>query len=390
MLITAIILGLSMFENHLIVDEQVNQILSIIENNYEVMTDTSDTNSNNTIYATQYFIAKIENNTIVNIDVSKTSISEAEAMQIATKSLSLHEDSGYVDNFKFKKQSNDKTKYIFLDCKLQLANLKLSSEASFIIYMISMLVVFCILTMISGRVLKPITENIRKQKQFVTNAGHELKTPLAIMTANIDVLEDDVGEDNEWLLSLRNQVDRLDRLIKSLLSLSQYEDTSIQTEKEITIFNLNELIKEEIENFKPMALDKNITLSCNETILLKTEVETIRQLIGLFLDNAIKYTPENKDITITLKSSKNKIKMIFENDFDSSKKLNTKRIFERFYRGDKSHDKSVQGYGIGLSIVLSIVEKYNGKISVSKNESKIRFTVIFANSKKKNFEIIQK
>ena len=357
MLITAIILGLSMMENFIIIDNQINQILRIIENNNGLVADVNDIILEDEVYATRYFVVTFnDDSSINNIDLSKTTISETDANQLALRAISARKNTGYIDDFKFQEQSNTTLKtYTFLDCGMQLSSIKSSFEATVAIYMISMMVVFGILMMLSGRVLKPITENIRKQKQFVTNAGHELKTPLAIMTANLDVLEIEVGEENEWIQSTRNQVTRLNSLIKSLLSLSQYEDSSIKNENEFEIFNLNELIKEELENFKAMSLGKNIVFCDNDVVLLKTEIETIRQLIGLFLDNAIKYTPEGKDININLIKQKNKIKLIFENEFDSSKKLNTKRIFERFYRGEKSHDKSVQGYVIVLSIFLSIV-----------------------------------
>jgi signal transduction histidine kinase len=251
-----------------------------------------------------------------------------------------------------------------------------------------MVVLFGALMSISGFVLKPISENIKKQKQFVTNAGHELKTPLAIITADIDVLELEVGEDNEWIQSIRNQTERLNQLIKSLLSLSRY-DMENKDEPEITVFNVSELINEEINNFKPMAVNKTISFEklTDGDILVKTEIDNIRQLLGLFLDNAIKYTPENKNIKISIRKAGRKLIMIFENNYDNSKKLNTKRIFERFYRGEKSHNKEIQGYGIGLSIVQSIVEKYNGHVKAVVDDDRIQFIVTLKNNKKKHFEI---
>ena len=391
MLVTAIILGLTVLENFMIVDEQINQVLDIIESNNNLIVDVHENYlSNESIYATRYFIATFKDGQIDTLDLSKiATINEVEARKIAMNAFASNEKFGYNNFFKFKKvQSEDIVQYIFLDVTLQLKNLKSMSEATIAIYMISMVVLFGALMSISGFVLKPISENIKKQKQFVTNAGHELKTPLAIITADIDVLELEVGEDNEWIQSIRNQTERLNQLIKSLLSLSRY-DMENKDEPEITVFNVSELINEEINNFKPMAVNKTISFEklTDGDILVKTEIDNIRQLLGLFLDNAIKYTPENKNIKISIRKAGRKLIMIFENNYDNSKKLNTKRIFERFYRGEKSHNKEIQGYGIGLSIVQSIVEKYNGHVKAVVDDDRIQFIVTLKNNKKKHFEI---
>lgn len=392
LLITALILALSILENFMIIDEQLNQILRIIENNHGLIADIDDDYfSKDAIYATRYFTVTFDqSDSFLNVDLSKISaIDEAAAKKMALNALSTDKSTGYINFFKFKKINNENdVTYIFLDASLQMQNLKLTSEATIVIYMIGMIVLCGVLMSISGYVLKPVTENIKKQKQFVTNAGHELKTPLAIITADVDVLELELGDDNEWIASIRNQTERLNRLIQSLLSLSKYDYAALNDDYEITCFNLSELILEEIGNFKAMAVNKTIICdNITPNIFVRSEIDNIRQLIGLFLDNAIKYTPENKDIRISVEKSNKKITMTFENHYDVTKKINTKRIFERFYRGDKSHDKSIQGYGIGLSIVLSIVERYKGKIRVLKKEDTIKFVVTFTNKKRRHFEI---
>ena len=390
MLITAIILGITVLENFMIVDEQINQVIDIIEANNNLVVN-GDYLSEPSIYATRYFIVTFTEGEIDTIDMSKiATINEKTARNIALNAYITNEEFGYNSSFKFKRvEDNDIIKYIFLDVTLQLQNLKSMSEATIAIYMISMVVLIGFLMSISGIVLKPISDNMKYQKQFVTNAGHELKTPLAIIAADVDVLELEVGEDNEWVQSIRNQTERLNQLIKSLLSLSRH-DALNKEEHESIVFNLSDLIKEEIDNFKPMASNKTLSFHQfnNSDIYVKSEIDNIRQLLGLFLDNAIKYTPDGKEIQVSLKKYNKKITLIFENHYDNSKKLNTKRLFERFYRGEKSHDNAIQGYGIGLSIVQSIVERYNGNIEVGNENDKIRFIVTLKHNKRKHFEIL--
>ena len=392
MIITAIILGITILENYIISDEQICQIMRLIENNNGLNMDIDDELiSEDAVYATRYFVIVLDNNnSIREIDLTKISaVNEIEAKTMTMRAVSAKRNTGYLDNFKFKKiEQESGTKIIFLDCSLQLTNLKSTTEASIAIYMISLVVLFGFLTSVSGVVIKPLIDNIEKQKQFITNAGHELKTPLSIITADLDVLELELGEDNEWIQSMRNQTTRLNRLIRSLLSLSTYDLDSKYTTQEINQFDLIELIQEEIENFKPRAAHKQIIFNYKEPVLIKTETVNIRQLIDLFLDNAIKYTPNDGKIEIIVEKTKKSIRLHIKNTCENAKKINTKRIFERFYRGDKSHNHRIEGYGIGLSIASSIVTKYNGRIRVNKTDTSIEFLILLHHDKKRKFEML--
>lgn len=390
MLITTIILGIAVLENYMIVDNQINQMIRIIETN-KLEADIDDYFSEDAIYGTRYFTVTINNeNQLVNFDLSKiSSVDKSKSEKLAVQAFKADSEYGYLENFKFKRsEMNNATRFLFLDCSLQLKNLKSFAEATFAVYLISLLILFGILVSISDKVIAPLFDNIEQQKQFVTNAGHELKTPLAIINANIDVLEFDLGEDNEWLLSIRNQITRLDMLVKSLLSLSKHDLPQVDITQNICEFNMKDLLEEEIANFKSMSTNKQIILNSRPDILIKSDITHFRQLIGLFLDNAIKYTVENGNIIVTVQKSKNTLQLCFENTCHNIDKINTKKIFERFYRGDKSHNKKIEGYGIGLSIANSIVEKYNGKIIAKKKENVIEFILQFKNNKKYNFELI--
>ena len=205
-----------------------------------------------------------------------------------------------------------------------------------------------------------------KQKQFITNASHELKTPLAVITADIDVLEMSVGEENEWLQSIKSQTNRLNTLIKSLLNLANVEEG--KNKLEITEFSITDIVSEEIKDFKSLLQDKKIEFDNTKNILINADINMIKQVIVILIDNAIKYTPDNGTIKIDVEKQGKKTKLEVCNTCENIKNINVNRVFDRFYRDDKSRNKKKEGYGIGLSIAKSIVDVHRGKISAYINE----------------------
>ena len=234
-------------------------------------------------------------------------------------------------------------------------------------------VVFCILSLvgiyigakkISKTIVKPVGETFEKQKQFISDASHELKTPLAVIEANADVLENEV-QDNKWIKYIQNEIESMNKLINELLMLAKIEN--IDTIRELKQINLSKELEIIISMFESMAYEKEITIDSNikENVMLKANKEDIEHIVSTLLDNAIKHTESKKQVIVELNKEKNDIIIQVKNYGDPIPEEEREKIFERFYRIDKSRNRKEKRYGLGLAIAKSTVEKYNGKIEVS-------------------------
>jgi hypothetical protein len=270
-------------------------------------------------------------------------------------------DKGVVDGYKYKVGSYGDGKIIaFVDCARDISAINLLRNISLSILVISMIATFIIASLFSKVALRPVEESYNKQKRFITDASHEIKTPLAVIDANTDILEMENGE-SEWTKSTKNQITRLTNLTNSLVSLARMDEGSLALEMEE--FSLSELILEEYETYMPLAVMKNKKMEkqLEKNVKFVGNEQYIRQMIGIFLDNAIKYSTDDSVIEISLSAKR---KIIIRNKAVGLKKdKNYDELFERFYRMDSSRNSSTGGYGIGLSLAKSIILMHKGKVS---------------------------
>ena len=361
---------------------QLSELAHIIANNegsIPKLDDNSRFINKETPFSTRYFVVILdENKAPKSLDLSHiASIEKEEATNMIEKVLSQKNIEGYINYYRYLIDYN-KSIIVFVDGTIQLNPIKSFLHESFIIIMIGLLITFVIASFFSTKALGPLAETFEKQKDFITNAGHDIKTPLAIIRADTEVLELQLGEDNEWLISIKNQTKRLDTLIKTLLGLARIDKAGKQ-KLELEEFSLNDLINEEINDIKILAKDGcSFEIEENAKVQIKADKSCIRQVLTILLDNATKYAPENDVIKIAIKKQ-GKVKIAdFSNTYEGKTNVNPNRFFDRFYREDESRNTKRGGHGIGLSMAKSLIETNRGKIySMIDNENRIHFVMTF-------------
>ena len=327
-------------------------------------------------FSNRFFTVKTDNKknviTVNTDDVFFTSASEA--VEYAKDVLSSGKSRGYYGGFKYVVENTENGKLIAFvdvvkDFDVFYSNLGNSVVISF--FVLGFVTFFSFV--LSKKAVAPMVQAYEKQNAFITDASHELKTPLAIINTSADVLEMESGE-SKWTGNIHKQVNRLNGLIGNLISLTKLEESDDLDRLE---FSLSDTLDDCVMDVKDYALslDKNIVTDIEKDISFKGDEKLIRQVIGILLDNAIKYAREKSDINVKL-TKQNKIVFTVENEADNLEIKNYNILFERFYRADSSRNSKTGGYGIGLSIAQSIVLKHKGKISAdSFDGERIVFTV---------------
>ncbi len=243
------------------------------------------------------------------------------------------------------------------------------------VLLLSLIIIYIIAKRVSKYIVQPVEETFEKQKQFIQDASHELKTPLAVIQANAEVLENEVGN-NKWLTYIQNEMESMNKLINELLLLTKIEN--VDNAKEYKNFDLSKEVEIITSMFESMAYEKNVTLSSNiqKDITLNGSKEDIEHILSILIDNAIKHTEAKKKVVVELKKEKNDIVLQIKNVGEAIPEAEREKIFERFYRIDKSRNRNEKRYGLGLAIAKSTVQKYNGNIEVYYKEPFTVFRVV--------------
>ena len=354
------------------------------------VTGEDDENSPELRYESRFFSVMLSiDGTVTNTRTDRISAVDSEdAAMMAKEIYASGSVVGFKGDYRYRKTispKNDTILIIFYDCGRSLSNARTFLITSVGISLICLLLVYILITLFSKAVIRPAAEAYEKQKQFITDAGHELKTPLAIINADADVLEmeldcdPEAGTSNEWLEDIRKQTSRLTELTSNLIYLAKTEEG---TKDAFTFvdFPISDVIAQEAESFKgpAHAARKTIDIKIEENLSMNGDQKAIRQLVDIFLDNAIKYSPDGGTIAIKLKKTGRYIGLSVTNSTKTPvTKENTKHMFDRFYRTDASRNSDTGGYGIGLSIAKSIVEAHKGKITANpQDENKLTMTAV--------------
>ena len=255
-------------------------------------------------------------------------------------------EEGYIGNYiyKVRKFGNNEKEITLMENEDAINRFKRTITFTVAIGVLSIIVIYIIAQKISKTIVKPVEDSFEKQKQFVSDASHELKTPLAVIEANSDVLIDKVGE-NKWITYIQNEVQSMNKLVNDLLILARMESTNNTS---IQKFDLSKEIQILVASFESMIYEKKIKLETNiiEGIEFNGDKEDIKHIISIILDNAIKHTEENNKIIINALKEKNDIKIEIKNQGESIPEDEREKIFERFYRVDKARNRNEKRYGL--------------------------------------------
>lgn len=240
---------------------------------------------------------------------------------------------------------------------------------------LSLMIIYAVSKNVSEIIVKPVEDTLEKQKQFISDASHELKTPLAVIEANADVLENEVGN-NKWLKYIQNEIDSMDKLINELLLLAKIEN--VDDKKNYEIFNMSNQVEMCVSVFESMAYEKKVKIitKIQKDIMLNGNKQDIEHIVSILLDNAIKHSEIDKNVVVELIKEKNSIILQVKNYGEPIPSEQKEKIFERFYRIDKSRNRNEKRYGLGLAIAKSTVLKYKGKIEVECDNGTTCFKVL--------------
>ena len=331
--------------------------------------------------SSRFFIVRSDNDGNVR-DINADQIASIDvetAQNYALTVWKIGRESGRIKGYKFfVKQIGSNRLTFFLDISEQNESFYTVLFVSSAIAIFCWLILLIIVILLSGKVIRPVLAGIEKQKQFITNAGHEMKTPLTIIQSNNDTMALIHGE-NKYNVHIRTQTKRLNVLMSNLLILAKLDE---EIPLPATSVNLSEITSELLPAYQDAALSRNLQLhvQIEPNITLLINKDSFRQLLTILLDNALKYTPDNGSISLTLTRHGRHIQIIQENTCDPSLKTDPERLFERFYRGDSARTQSTEacGYGIGLSAARAICENFSGKLNAEYTSTEsIRFIVSF-------------
>ena len=323
--------------------------------------------------ATFYSVAFGEDETVLAVDDGEKDIySEEELISSAREILAGNSLSGRSGSLTYMvSRRPDYTLVAFMDNTVSESSLNTLLHNVLIIGSAAIIVMFFVSLVLSKRIIHPLEENDRQQKRFISDASHELKTPVAVIDTNAELLAREIGE-NEWLANIRYENERMGGLVKQLLDLSRAENAEIPMEP----VDFSRIVTGEALAFETLAFDRGKTIQdhIEEGILLTGSRTQLTQLVSVLLDNAIRHSA-GSEIEVSLKHQGHDAVLTVVNEGEEIPQEKLEHLFDRFYRVDEARNSEDLHYGLGLSIAKAVAEKHGGSISVSCHDGKVQFTV---------------
>lgn len=332
-------------------------------------------------FDTRYFTVTLVDGQVVDVNTDRiAAVGAKRAARIAVGLDSKGLTSGFSGNYRYTTTvQDDETTYVFVDCSRELASFHSFLSASVAISCIGWLAVLAIVAVASGAVIRPMVESYSKQKRFITDASHEIKTPLAVIDAANEVQEIESGE-SEWTQSIHEQVARLTALTERLVFLARMDEGSAGFT--MTSIDLSEAVDKAAAPFESVAVSrgKRLSTSIASSVRAHADAAAVAQMVELLLDNATRYASEDSVIELSLRAvsrgaGKGSAELVVSNAVDELPEGDLDRLFDRFYRADVSRSSKTGGSGVGLSVVRAIAEAHGGSASVCGHGNQITFTV---------------
>lgn len=338
-------------------------------------------------FETRYFsVLTNSDGTLRDVDSSQLLAVNKDALESiqkkAERKLSKDGKCAFIEDFRCTRVTGKNgTRYIYLDCSRSLDNFRAFRNVSILVCLIGVTIISALITFFSGKILRPVAESYEKQQRFITDAGHEIRTPLTIINADVSVLEmeQEGDETNEWLEDIRQQTRRLSNLTEELVYLTRMEEVQ-KTSVNMKRLNFSKIVGDVAHSFESRALvsEKKYDCSVSEDLFLRGDESALRKLVSILLDNAFKYSSDSGDIRLRFYRQGKSIFLTVSNSVDEIPKDSIPHLFDRFYRADSSRNSETGGHGIGLSIAQAVVRAHGGKIVAYTPDGKtLRITATF-------------
>ena len=330
-----------------------------------------------TAFSTRFFVLRYTGGgSLVRAELDKiAAVTEDDVDEYLAAALRHGTGYGYYSGYKFLVTDDGEGRYsaIFLDCYQALRTVRTVAVWSLAADAMCILLVFALVVLLSRKAIDPVVRSAERQKQFITDASHELKTPITVIAASLRVLELDVGK-QKWIDKAMAQTEKLTALVNSLVTLSRMDEETSPLKAED--FSVSDAVSETAESFRDFAASRGhaLTVSVEPDLTYRGDEYAVRQLVSILLDNAVKYALPDTPITVSLERARRGVVLRTVNRCEPSAELDASKLFDRFYRADPSRSAETGGFGIGLSIARGIAEGHHGSISAKVIGDVIEFT----------------
>ena len=354
LILQSLIVGVTLWRNYRQITLKADRLITTIISNPE-SSEVADA---------RYFTVTYDlSNRTLETDTSHTAlISRSQATDYAKSVLADKTDKGYIENYRYlAHRGKNGISIVFLSRTVALESFRNSTVSLLGISGIGIMLMIAVLAAVSGKVVSPLVKNRQKQKEFITSASHELKTPLTVINADAQLLETEIGE-NEWLSDILKQTEQMTDMTHRLVFLARAEEQNEQTVK--IEFPISDIAKEVAASYQAVARSsgKIYAEKIKPNVSFCGDEKAIRELMTALLDNAFKYGTENGTVTVSLTAVGHAVCFSVENTVDKVRAADISHFTERFYRSDTS-DK-VKGFGIGLSVAQAVCETHRGRLTV--------------------------